>query len=105
MKCQSVSCSVMSDSATPWTVDHGVPLSMEYSRQAYWRGLSLPSSGNLPNPGIEPGPPARQADTLLSEPPGKLAGCFSAAQCQALEGPCSLGSFSADQLAHGERLQ
>ena len=32
---------------------------------------SLPSPGNLPDPGIEPGSPALQADSLPSEPPGK----------------------------------
>ena len=34
------------------------PLSMGFSRQEYWSGLSLPSPGDLPNPGIEPGSPA-----------------------------------------------
>ena len=33
-------------------------------------GLAVPS-GDLPDPGIEPGSPALQADTLLFEPPGK----------------------------------
>ena len=45
--------------------------SMEFSRQEYWGGLSFPSPGDLPNPGIEPGSPALQADALPSEPPGK----------------------------------
>ena len=40
--------------------------------QEYWSGLPLPSPGDLPNPGIEPGSPASQADALTSEPPGKL---------------------------------
>ena len=40
--------------------------------QEYWSGLSFPSPGDLPNPGIEPGSPALQADILPSEPPGKL---------------------------------
>ena len=44
---------------------------MEFSRQEYWSGLPFPSPRDLPNPGIEPGSPALQADTLLSEPPGK----------------------------------
>ena len=44
---------------------------MEFSRQEYWSWLPFPSSGDLPNPGIEPGSPALQADSLLSEPPGK----------------------------------
>ena len=57
--------------ATPWTVAYQAPQSMEFSRQEYWSGLSFPSPGNLPNPGIEPRSPALQADALLSEPPGK----------------------------------
>ena len=32
---------------------------------------AIPSPGDLPDPGIEPGSPALQADTLPSEPPGK----------------------------------
>ena len=42
--------------------------SMGFSRQGYWSGLPFPSPGDLPNPGIEPGSPALQADTLPSEP-------------------------------------
>ena len=44
--------------ATPWTVARQVPLSMGVFRQEYWSGLPFPSSGDLPNPGIEPMPPA-----------------------------------------------
>ena len=47
---------------------------MGFSRQEYWRGLPFPSPGDLPNPGIEPGSPALQADSLLSEPPEKPTG-------------------------------
>ena len=36
-----------------------------------WSGLSFPSPGDLPDPGIEPGSPALQAASLPSEPPGK----------------------------------
>ena len=57
--------------ATPWTVARQAPLSMGFSRQEYWSGLPFPSSGDLSNPGIEPGSPALQADALSSEPPGK----------------------------------
>ena len=57
--------------ATPWTVACQDPLSMGFSRQEYWSGLPLPSPGDLPNPGIEPGSPALQANALSSEPPGK----------------------------------
>ena len=45
--------------------------SMGFSRQEYWSGLPFPSPGDLPNPEIEPGYPALQVDSLLSEPPGK----------------------------------
>ena len=44
---------------------------MEFSRQEYWSGLPFPSPGDLPNPGIEPGSPTLQEDSLLHEPPGK----------------------------------
>ena len=78
-----------------------VTLSVAFSRQEYWSGLLVPSSGiepgssalqadslpfeppekpsglpcpppgDLPNPGIEPRSPALQMDSLSSEPPGK----------------------------------
>ena len=57
--------------AAPWTVAGQAPLSMGFPRQEYWIGLPLPSPGDLPDPGIEPGSPALQADTLPSEPPGR----------------------------------
>ena len=34
---------------------HQAPLSMGFSRQEYWSGLSCPLPGDLPDPGIEPG--------------------------------------------------
>ena len=37
---------------------------MEFSRQEYWSELPFPSSGDLPDPGIERMSPALQADTL-----------------------------------------
>ena len=58
--------------ATLWTVAHQVPPSMGFSRQEYWGGLPFPSTGDLPNPGIEPGFPTLEADALTSEPPGKI---------------------------------
>ena len=64
--------SVLPDSATPRTVTHQAPLSMGFSRQGYWSGLPFPSPGNLSNPGTEPGSPALQADSSLTEPRGKL---------------------------------
>ena len=44
---------------------------MGFSRQEYRNRLPFPSPGDLPNPGIKPRSPALQADSLLSEPPGK----------------------------------
>ena len=45
---------VVSDSATPWTVDRQALLSMESSSQEYWSGLPFPSPGDLPDSGVEP---------------------------------------------------
>ena len=45
---------------------------MGFSRQEYWSEQPFPSPGDLTNPGIEPGPPTLQADSLLSEPPEML---------------------------------
>ena len=57
---------------TLWTVAYQAPPSMGSSRQEYWSGLPFPSPGDLPDPGIELGSPALQADALFSEPPRKL---------------------------------
>ena len=67
----SVCVLVTQSCPTPRTVTHRAPLSEESSRQGYWSELLFPSPGDLPNPGIEPGSPALQADSLLSELPGK----------------------------------
>ena len=39
---------------TLWTIDGQAPLSMGFSKQEYWSGLSRPSPGDLPDPGIKP---------------------------------------------------
>ena len=52
--------------ATPWTAAYQAPPSMGFSRQEYWSGVP-----NLPDPGIEPGFPALQTDSLPFEPPKK----------------------------------
>ena len=57
---------------TPWTVALQALLSMGFSRQEYWSGLPFHSLVDLPDSGIEPGSPTLQADSLLSEPLGKL---------------------------------
>ena len=53
--------------ANPWTVARQAPLSMGFLRQEYWSGLPFPSPGDLPDPGIEPGSPELQADSLPTE--------------------------------------
>ena len=50
--CACPVASVMSDSATPWTVAYQAPPFMGFSRQKYWNGLLFPSPGDLPNPGL-----------------------------------------------------
>ena len=52
---------------TSWTVARQAPLSMGFSRQEYWSGLTFPSPGDLPDPGLEPGSPALQANSLPAE--------------------------------------
>ena len=47
------------------------PFVHEFSRQEYWSGLPFPFPGDLPDPGIEPGSPALQAESLPLELPGK----------------------------------
>ena len=54
---------------TPLTVAYQAPPSMEFSGQGYWSGLSFPSLGDPPDPGIKARSPTLQADSLLSEPP------------------------------------
>ena len=91
---------------TPWTIARQAPLSMGFSGQEYWSGLPFPSPGDLPDPGIEPGSPALQADALSSEPPGKPKSLLKeilytlvsevAQSCPTLCDPmdCSLPGFS-----------
>ena len=63
------SCPTLS---TPQTAACQAPLSMEFFRQEYWSGLPFPSPGYLPDPGIEPGSLALQADSLPTELWGRL---------------------------------
>ena len=55
---------------TPQNVACQAPPFMEFSQQEYWSGLPFPSLEDLPDPGVEPGSPTLQANSLLSEPPG-----------------------------------
>ena len=64
MKERKGSRSVVSDSVASWTVACQAPPSMECPRQEYWSGSPFPSPGDHPDPGIEPGSPALQADVF-----------------------------------------
>ena len=63
-----------------WPVDYQAPLSMGFSKKAYYSGLSWPPSRALLNPGIElvsPASPALQVDYLPAEPPGNPGVCHT----------------------------
>ena len=53
-------------------MDYGLPgSSVRGILPEYLSGLPSPSAGDLPDPGINSGSSAWQADSLPSEPPGK----------------------------------
>ena len=56
---------------TLWTVAYKAAMVMGFSRQEYWNGLPCLPTGDLPNPGMELGSLANQADSLPVELPGK----------------------------------
>ena len=62
--------SVVSDSATPWTVVRQALLSMEFSWQGYWSGLPFPPPKDLPDLRIKPMSPALAGRFFTAEPPG-----------------------------------
>ena len=56
-----------------WTITLQAPLSMELSRQEYWRGLPFRPPRDLPDPAIKPGslgPPASASRIFTAPPPG-----------------------------------
>ena len=60
---------------TPWTVARQAPLSrILQAGTLAW--VAVPSSRDLPDPGTEPRSPTSQADSFLSEPPGKPIGMY-----------------------------
>ena len=63
---------------------------MGFLRQEYWVGLPCLLQGNLPNPGIEPGSTALQADSLPSEPPGKPLVLIDVLNSPRIKLPCKL---------------
>jgi len=65
-----LSCSLMSNSATSWTVTHQASLSTGFPKQQYWSGLLVPPPRDLSNPGIKPTAPALAGGFFTAEPPG-----------------------------------
>ena len=64
------SSSVVSDSLLPYGLKPARPL-CPWDFLEYWSGLPFPSSGDLPDPGIEPTSPALAEGFFAPEPPGK----------------------------------
>ena len=87
--------------ATLWTVAPQAPLSMGSSRQEYWSWLPCPPPQDLSNPGIKPGSPAMQADSLPSEPSGKPSGSQRSHFLQGVWVP----SMSFTALGPGDQVQ
>ena len=56
---------------TPWTLAHQAPLSTGFPRQEYWSELLFHTPRYLPDPGIQHGSPALQANSLASDPSEK----------------------------------
>ena len=48
---------------------HQAPLFMAFPRQEYWNGLSFPSQGDLPNPGVKPAIPHIAGRFFTAKPP------------------------------------
>ena len=55
-------------------------MSLGFPRQEYCSGAPFLSSGDLPDPGIEPVSPASAGNFLTIEPPGKPKKVFSETQ-------------------------
>ena len=84
-------CSHVQLFVTPWTVAHQAPLSMGFSRQEYWNGLSFPPPGELPDPELNPHLLYLlhwEADSPALESPVKLNCCAAAKLLQSCPTLC-----------------
>ena len=52
----------------PWIVAGQAPLSVEFSRQEYWKRLPFPFPGDLPDPRIQPVSPTLAGRFFTTEP-------------------------------------
>ena len=71
VNCGSLVAKFCPSLAAPRTIAHRPPLSVGFPSQEYWGVLPFFSPVDFPEPGIEPGSPALQADSLSTKPPGK----------------------------------
>ena len=102
-------CSRMAPIETPWTAAHQAPLSMGFSRRECWSGLPFPSPGDLPDPGIELGSPALQADSLPTKLQGKPSKQADSGKCfegeQQIPSPQTTSSHRLDEVCpQGQKL-
>ena len=82
VKSECVIHSVVSDSATPWTVALQASLSMKFSKLVYRGVYPFPSPEDLCDPRVQPRSPALQTNSLLSEAPRKpICACARARAC------------------------
>ena len=80
INCYTVLCCVQSLRhvwlfATLWTIARQALVSMGFSRQKYWNGLTCPPPGGLPKPGIGPVSPVSPASQANSLPLSRPAKC------------------------------
>ena len=87
-----ISLSVKSSFAIPRATSHQSPLSMEFSRLECWSRLPFPS------PGIKPGSPALQVDSIPSESPGKPRRSITTSCCCCWR--CFVASVGSDFVQH-----
>ena len=75
---------------TSCSAAHQTPLSMGFSRQEDWGGLTFLPPGDLPDPGMEPmslAAPALAAGPVTAEPSGKpWQRCFAVSESRAHSG-------------------
>ena len=71
-----------------WTVAYQVPLSMGFSRQEYWGGLSWPPPGDLPNQGIEPMSPMSSAFSSIQFSHSVVSDSLQSHELQHIKLPC-----------------
>ena len=100
---ERVSQSVMSNSATLWTIAHQPLPSMGFSRQEYWSGLPCPPPRDLPDSGIEPISPMSPAFRQFLYPlnhQGSLPAFLKSHEQRSLAGYSPWGRKESDTISY-----